>query len=203
MVNLFINGQSIRQEENTLFGDFIHALNKELASKEQVVASIRVNGRILDEKMENSFQMQSLGHIGKIEIATDDPVQLAFSALSIAADYIRKIIIHTKKTSKLFSEQSENAEKNFLELVDSLDNLTQLVLSAQGVLRTKYKTIYGNDPALRIAQVRLISAIEELLPAKKNNDLPLLADILDNELPDALKEFRDHGLPVLQRLRKT
>ena len=203
MVNLFINGKNIKQEDSVLFGDFIETLHKELASREQIVASIKINGKILDENQEGNLQMHSLGTLGKIEISTDDPVQMAFSALGMARDYINKIIAHSKKTSALYEAKDGRAEKHFLELVDSLDNLTHLILSVQGVLRTKYKTIHGNDPSLRIAQVRLVSAVEELVPAKKNNDLALLLDVLSKELPEALAELRDFGIPVMARLKRS
>jgi hypothetical protein len=88
-----------------------------------------------------------------------------------------------------------------VDLVEGLENLTQLIMTSQSILRGKYSGIHTNDSSLRIAQVRLVSAIEELLPAKRNHDYRMLADILGNELPEALQEMADYGIPVLQRLR--
>lgn len=202
MANLTINGKNIQQEGSLLFGEFLEALNRELAARQQVVSSIRINGELLDEAKEQRFSMMALNHLGIIEIATDDPIDLAFEALKTAKEYIRKIMAHSRQTGELYKDgKSDSAERGFLDLVDSLDNLTNLILSAQSVLRTKYKNIHTDDPSLRIAQVRLVSAVEELVPAKRENNRELLMDVLLNELPDALREMREHGLPVLQRLR--
>ena len=115
------------------------------------------------------------------------------SLLGLAAS----LPVHTLYKERNFGE----AEKYFMSLVNSLDNLTSLILNAQSVLRGKFKGIHTNDSSLRIAQVRLVSAVEELLPAKKNKDVPMLTDVLCNELPEALQEMCDYGIPVLLRLR--
>lgn len=204
MVNLVINGTAYQRDESTLFGEFLNGLNRDLAARSQVISVIKINGETIDEGREPTFSMRSLGQIGKIEIVTVDQLELAFEALTSAKAYIKKLITYCQlngvnyKTGKI-----KEADKNFLHLVDGLENLTQLVMASQSILRGKYKGIHTNDSSLRIAQVRLVSAIEELLPAKKKNDHEMLADILCNELPEALREMSDYGIPVLQRLRSS
>jgi hypothetical protein len=203
MLNLKINGQKVDKDENLLFKDFIHSLNKDLADHSQVVSAIKINGEFIDEQREVNYSMYSLGRIGEIDITTIDSIELAFEALVSARAYIRKIIPHCRKTGEQYKNNDIlAAETGFLSLINSLDNLTNLILNAQSVLRGKFKGIHANDSSLRIAQVRLVSAIEELLPAKKMNDRIMLADVLCNELPEALQEMCDYGIPVLQRLRR-
>lgn len=202
MADLRVNGKTVRKDEATLFGDFINSLNRELAARSQVVSVIRVNGVSIDEIKENEYSMVSLGQIGAIEIVTSDQIELAFEALHSAKLYIRKLIQHCKITGSYYKEKKGvEAHKNFIELVDGLDNLVNIILSAQAVLRGKVKGIHTNDSSLRIAQVRMLSAIEELVPAKKANDAAMLADILCIELPEALQEMADYGIPVMQRMR--
>jgi hypothetical protein len=202
MVNLLINGKSCEKDDKILFGEFLNGLNRDLAARSQVISVLKINGETIDESRENSFSMRSLGQVGTIEIVTVDQIELAFEALASAKAYIKKLISYCVlngegyKTGKI-----READKNFLHLVDGLENLTQLVMASQSILRGKYRGIHTNDSSLRIAQVRLVSAIEELLPAKKQSDYELLADILCNELPEALREMADYGIPVLQRLR--
>jgi len=202
MFNLVINGKSLNGFNNMLFGEFLRSLNKDLANKSQVISILKVNGESIDEKTESKLGMRSLEQLGKVEIVTVNQIDLAFEALVSAKAYARKLSSYCKLNGAGYkSGKVKEADRNFVHLVDGLENLTQLIMTSQSILRGKYKGIHTNDSSLRIAQVRLISAIEELLPAKKQEDHELLADILCNELPEALDEMANYGIPVLQRLR--
>ncbi|MCO5141884.1 MAG: hypothetical protein M9962_02205 [Oligoflexia bacterium] len=202
MADLKINGENLQKSGSTLFADFIRSLNKELAMKSEVVSILKVNGSVLDEDQETLIGMKSLDQIGRIEITTIDQTELAFEALSSAKAYIKKLILYCEKNGERYKLGMVNdADQDFIHLVDGLENLTQLILASLSILKVKYKGIHTNDSSLRIAQVRLVSAIEELLPAKRENDYIMLADILCNELPDALREMADYGIPMLQRLK--
>ena len=202
MANLVLNGQQIERDQNTLFGDFMRHLNRDLAKSQQVISVLKINGETIDETKEPSYSMLSIGSLKKIEIVTIDEIELAFEALLSAKNYCKKLIKHCRANGEFYLQgKIKEADKNFLDLVDGLENLTNIIITAQGILRGKYQKIHTNDSSLRIAQVRLVSAIEELLPAKKSNDAIMLADILCNELPEALQEMADYGIPVLQRLR--
>lgn len=202
MANLIINGKPLEKDGQILFGEFMIGLNRDLASRAQVVSVLKVNGQAIDESREAGMAMKSLHQMGHIEITTVNQLELAFEALASAKAYTKKLISYCRINGEGYkSGRTKEADKNFVHLVDGLENLTQLVMASQSILRGKYRGIHTNDSSLRIAQVRLVSAIEELLPAKKKNDYPLLADILCNELPEALQEMADYGIPVLQRLR--
>ena len=202
MVNLTINGKQHAREDGTLFGDFMNSLNRDLAIRSQVISVIKVNGETIDEAREAGLAMRSLAQLGSIEITTVDQIELAFQGLSSAQAYARKLMTYCRLNGENYKNgKIKEADRNFVDLVDGLENLTQLVMTSQSVLRGKYRDIHTNDSSLRIAQVRLVSAIEELLPAKKQNDHVMLADVLCNELPEALQEMADYGIPVLQRLR--
>jgi len=202
MVNLLINGRSQQRDGNILFGEFLNSLNRDLAVKSQVISVLKVNGETIDESSEPSLSMRALDQLGNIEITTVDQIELAFEALASAKAYTKKLISYCQLNGNAYKTgKIKEADKNFVHLVDGLENLTQLVMASQSILRGKYRGIHTNDSSLRIAQVRLVSAIEELLPAKKKNDYVMLADILCNELPEALREMSDYGIPVLQRLR--
>ncbi|RZA08786.1 MAG: hypothetical protein EOP11_03790 [Proteobacteria bacterium] len=202
MVNLLVNGKPVSREDGTLFGDFMNSLNRDLATRAHVISVVRVNGEALDEGRESNLAMRPLSQVGSIEITTVDQIELAFEGLTSAQAYARKLSNYCRLNGQNYKTGNvKEADKNFLDLVDGLENLTQLVMTSQSVLRGKYRDIHTNDSSLRIAQVRLVSAIEELLPAKKQNDHVMLADILCNELPEALQEMADYGIPVLQRLR--
>lgn len=202
MVDLIINGKKLHKEDDTLFGEFINGLNRDLAARSQVISILKINGETIDESRETVFSMRSLAQVGRIEITTVDQLELAFEALSSARVYIKKLTSYCRLNGNSYkSGKIKEADKNFVDLVDGLENLTQLIMASQSILRGKYKGIHTNDSSLRIAQVRLVSAIEELLPAKQACDYNMLADILCNELPEALQEMSDYGIPVLQRLR--
>ncbi len=205
MANLRINGADIKNDDRTLFGEFLNQLTRDLAIRSQVISLIKIDGEVLDESYESQLAMQSLGQIKNIDITTSNQLDLAFEALNTAKRYIRKLVVLSRNTGGLYQKNGDRitAEKSFLDLVEGLDNLTNLLVSAQSVLRGKFKGVHTNDSSLRIAQVRLVSAIEELLPAKKANDAVMLSDILINELPSALSEMADYGIPVLQRLKST
>ena len=204
MSNLLINGKAVEKNDEILFGEFLNALNRDLAKHSQVISVLRVDGKAIDDSNENTYSMISLGSLGKIEIVTVDQIELAFEALNSARAYIKKLVAYCKLNGENYRDgKVKEADKNFLHLVEGLENLAQLILASQSILRVKYKGIHTNDSSLRIAQVRLVSAIEELLPAKRESDYKMLADILLVELPEALQEMCDLGIPVLQRLKSS
>ncbi len=202
MVDLVINGRKTPKEDDTLFGEFLNSLNRDLAARSQVISILKINGETIDESRETLFAMRSLAQVGRIEITTVDQIELAFEALASAKAYIKKLTAYCRLNGENYKNgRIREADKNFVDLVDGLENLTNLIMASQSILRGKYKGIHTNDSSLRIAQVRLVSAIEELLPAKRECDHKMLADVLCNELPEALLEMSDYGIPVLQRLR--
>ncbi|NUM87896.1 MAG: hypothetical protein HUU37_01705 [Bdellovibrionales bacterium] len=203
MANLRINGRSVASEGHALFGDFINSLTRDLATKSEVISMIKVDGAVLDEGQESSLAMRSLGQMSDVEVTTVNELELAFDALATAKKYIRRLSDLSRAAGGLYKNNGDRltAEKTFLDLVEGLENLSNLLVSAQQVLRGRFRGVHTNDSSLRIAQIRLVSAIEELLPAKKKGDKVMLADILCNELPGALQEMADYGIPVLQRLK--
>lgn len=204
MVDLTINGKKLTKDDDTLFGEFLKGLNRDLATRAQVISMLKINGETIDESKEPVFSMRSLSQVGKIEITTVDQLELAFEALASAKTYIKKLMSYCRLNGENYKNgKIKEADKNFVDLVDGLENLAHLIMTSQSLLRSKYKGIHTNDSSLRIAQVRLVSAIEELLPAKRASDYQMLADVLCNELPEALQEMADYGIPVLQRLRTT
>ncbi len=205
MASLKINGRSITNEGSSLFGDFINGLSKDLAQKSEVISVIKVNGTVLDEGQESALAMRSMAQMNDVEVTTVNQLDLAFEALVTAKKYIKRLVELSRATGEAYRTNGDRlmAEKTFLDLVEGLENLSNLLVSSQQVLRGKFRGIHTNDSSLRIAQVRLVSAIEELLPAKKKGDKIMLADILCNELPGALQEMADYGIPVLQRLKTT
>lgn len=202
MTKLSIDGQVTEKDENLLFGDLIKGISNDSKNSKKVISEIFINRKFIDENMEQHIALKRIGELGGIEIGLSDPIELAYEALDSASLYITKMIPRCSEAGLLFKEERiPEANKYFLSLIDSLDNLSKLILSAQAVLREQIKGARVNDSSLRVAQIRLVSAVQELYPARKNEDWVMLADILINELPDALKEMRDLGIPVLKRIR--
>lgn len=198
--NIIVNGKQFTKDSEMLFSDLIKSMASEFASDSQVISEIRVNGSTVDESEEASLSMRSIGKIGSIELNTSDTLDLAYEALETAKQFIKQIVPLSKKVGNLYLAGDINgAEKSFIVLVDNLERLTELMSSVQYVLKGRIKVSVEHDSTFRIAQVRLVSAIQELLPAKLDNKIPLLADILRVELPEALSEMRELGIPVLQR----
>lgn len=200
--NIVVNGKEVVKDSKMLFSDLLKSMASEFAGSSQVISEVRINGSSVDENEETKYSMKSIGDIGKIDIQTSDTLELAFEALQTARDFIKQIIPLSIKTGNFYASQDINsAEKSFIVLVDNLEKLTELLTSVQYVLKGKIKLSVERDSSVRIAQVRLVSAIQELLPAKLDNKIELLADILQVELPDALREMREIGIPTLQRQR--
>jgi hypothetical protein len=80
MVNLSINGRKLEKDDNILFGEFLNALNRELAARAQVISVLKIDGQTIDEAHEPAFSMRNLSQVGKIEITTVDQLELAFEA---------------------------------------------------------------------------------------------------------------------------
>ena len=60
MVDLVINGKKLQRDEQTLFGEFLKGLNKDLSAHSQVISVLRIDGKTIDEGDENTFAMRAL-----------------------------------------------------------------------------------------------------------------------------------------------
>ncbi len=50
-------------------------------------------------------------------------------------------------------------------------------------------------------EVRLISTLQQLIPAKEKNDIIMLCDLLEYELVDILDEWKNKVIPELMKLK--
>src|SRR4051812_359770 len=118
MVDLVINGKKLHKEEDTLFGEFLNGLNRDLAARAQVISILKINGETIDESRETVFSMRSLGQVGRIEITTVDQIELAFEALMSAKAYIKKLTTYCRLNGNNYKNGNiKEADKNFVALV--------------------------------------------------------------------------------------
>ncbi len=200
---IYINGNEKKLDGDMLFGELIEEINSGLDNKSSIISKIKIGDNFIYGDIEDKYSKTKLKLLDKIDLYIADPLDLAFEALSSSTDYIKKIIAQSQKTGALYEHDVPKrlVEPAFVLLVNGLNNLAELLASAQYIVRTRLNTSGVDESPLRIAQARLTSAIRELLPAKEENNRELLADVLSKEIPEALMELMDEGLPVLHKMK--
>ncbi len=203
--NIQINGQPIADENSPLketvaakgsFGSFLEQLNKSLKKDHQVITAIKVNGNAITEEEEKNLYEHSLSDLSDIEIFTSSPVEIAHETLNTLDQYIDRIITNIDRAGMHYSQNNIlSGDDYFVKSIDGLDLFIQTISGVKQALRVGLVTKVG------LAEASLMSIMNELLMAKKQNNYIFMADLLRKDLIENLKEWKNDVFPIFKNWR--
>lgn len=194
-----INGvdQSLPPEP-IVFEDFVRGLNQTLGAERRVISSIRVNGKELSESDEAGINSMTLDQIGQIEVETASPADLAYQTLSTLEAYLEKLIMSIERSAESYRAKNLVAgDAYFAKAIDGLDLFVQTIGGVKLALRI------GLNTRLALAEAELISVMNDLLDAKRQNNYIFMADLLDKELAANLVEWKTQIFPLIRTIKSS
>lgn len=175
------------------FSDFLKDLNQSLRSSEQVISSIKVDGKEISDSDEVRLKEATIGNVGDVEIFTSSPAELAHETLATLDLYIAKVSESLKKAADSYKVKNYlAADAYFVRAVDSLDLFVQTIGGIKLALRI------GLHTKIALVEASLISTMNDLLNAKRENNYVFLAELLENDLINNLNEWRDDIFPIMR-----
>jgi hypothetical protein len=195
--HLVINGIPKNIDTNQSLRDLLTYLRKNLCNDAAVISCIRIDGRELTEMEEEKLQAETLDHLGDIEVFTAHPHELAQETLqsllpfTLALDALSKGIAEQIRNPRM----GVNLDVQYQRLLGGLDDFIEAIKGTKQIMR-----LYS-DSRIALLEADLASVLTDILEARKNRNVPYLADLLGEHLPFSLQEWRENGIPTLMRAR--
>ena len=184
-------------EGRHLFEDFIDGLAQKLGAERKVIARIRIDGKELDNGDEaEGEQRLLLASLGEIEIETASPADLAYQTLDTLEQYVDRIVGSIQRAAMHYRGKNLlSADEYFAKAIDGLDLFVQTIGGVKLALRI------GLNTQLALTEAELISIMNDLLDAKRQNNYVYMSQLLDKELVENLLEWKTSIFPLLRQLR--
>ncbi len=124
--------------------------------------------------------------------------KLSSEALGDCPKYIDYVISNINTVIESYSANDyDKANAHFSEIIVTLESFTQLITKIKYILKETIKTYHRverHDEIMQIEQ-QLVVILQSLVPAKENNDIIMLCDLLEFELTDNLNMWKNFIIP--------
>lgn len=193
--NITINGSetSFTATDTNDFGQFVDSLIDDLSKSSQVITEIQIDGKVITEENEKTMRALPVESISKIEIFTSTPQDLAFESLGTLDQYLDRLMVSIDRASLHYKDKNLVAgDTYFLKTIDGLDLFIQTI----GGVKMALKVGLNNKVAL--AEADMMSTLNEIVLAKKQNNYIYLAELLDKDLMQSMQEWKNDIIPFLK-----
>ncbi|MBI3544853.1 MAG: hypothetical protein HY075_16395 [Deltaproteobacteria bacterium] len=179
----------------TMFEEFIDGLSKKLSAERRVISCIKIDGQELSEDAEKQLKTMPLEQMGQIEVETANPADLAFQTLNTLDQYIDRLVASIQRAAAHYRGKNLIAgDAYFAKSIDGLDLFVQTIGGVKLALRI------GLNTQIALAEAELISVMNDLLDAKRQNNYLYMAELLEKELTQNLGEWKTTVFPLIRTL---
>lgn len=199
MKTIIVNGIEHQVEhDNIPLDSLLQQINKDLSSSRQVVSNIRINGEELTEEMQGVLSSTDVGSLGAIEVFTSNPAELANETLTTLEIFLERLLGYISASANAYKTKNLIAgDDYFLKTIDGLDLFVQTINGVKLALRISLQ------PKIALAEATLVSIMGDLLEAKKQTNLFVIAELMENDLTQNLIEWRDDVFPILKNWKSS
>lgn len=175
------------------FSDFLMNLSQSLRQSEQVISLIKIDGKEITDEQESFIKDKTMMDLGDVEIFTSSPMELAHETLTTLDQYTAKVVETLQKAADGYRNKNYMAaDAYFVRAVDSLDLFIQTIGGIKLALRV------GLHTRIALVEASLVSIMNDLLNAKRENNYIFLAELLEKDLVDNLTEWKNDIFPILK-----
>lgn len=162
------------------------------------MSEVRINGVPYSLKDMGPAERVGRGGIARLEVETISSRQVALHFLANAEAFLEPIMEAVLQVAELFRVSDEReASQQYLRLLESVQLFLQTLDMARQSLNLDFDRVSWHDMSAEQRLLKLSGLVQDLLSAQESQDWVLLADVLQYDLVEELKGWRDH-LPVLR-----
>ena len=175
----------------TLQDILVDLMNNHLGG-ERTLREVKVNGHPYEEAAMGLPTNILRAHIGVLEVETQDARDVAMHFLSQAGVYLRTIILSSEKVAEMFRTSDEReANEHYLRTLDSLQLFMQVLNTARATLNLDFKRNLPDNTWPDMHLEKLSGLVQEMLIAQEQEDWILLADLMQYDLVEALRNWQE------------
>jgi len=194
---------NLKTQANQTVNELIDNLLSGVIKDSEVITSIQINGRQLNEVEEGECLPSQLSEFNEIDFTVKSSIELAFEALESCSSYIDVVINKIQELNKLYaSGELQSANSLFAEVIEIMDLFVQLMSKIHSTLRANLGEKFEKTQTLQNLEIHLLSILKGLVPAKEKNDIIMLCDLLEYELIDNLTQWKIKAIPELKKLKE-
>lgn len=176
-----------------IFDEFVQGLNTSLSESNQVIASIKINGIEISETDEDSLKTTPIEELGDIDVQTSNPMDLAYETLNTLETYIDRLVASVDRAALHYRGKNLiTGDAYFAKAIDGLDLFVQTIGGVKLALRV------GLQTKVALTEASLVSIMNDLLEAKRQNNYVYMADLLQKDLIENLGEWKSEVFPFFR-----
>ncbi len=193
-MNISVNGTPVYVQHECFdnLEELIVQISKDSLPANHLVGNVRVNGREFSEIYPHQARDMDLGKIQKIDIGTVSIDKLAEAGLKDADIFLGQIIESVNKTAELFRMYDEaEAYTNYANLIETLRSFILFIDATKQAINWDFDTANHEGKPVQRYWEEFIDVINNMKTTQEEEDLILLADMLEYELAPILSKWAD------------
>lgn len=177
-------------------------INKIVLDNGNVIKTITLDDTSLNEVDLQEIEKESVENYKAINFKTISKIDLAFEALESSHLYLTTLCNKITDLSSLYKKNEvKEANALFIEVTSILDLFIQLMSQVQNVLKNHDDIKFQKTDKIKELEIGLLNILKSLVPARQNNDMIMLCDLLEYELTDNLDQWKNQVIPLLESKR--
>ena len=194
MKTIIVNGVERNIEENGVtFRKLIQEVNASLSGGSLVISAIKVDGTELSTEKQDEMLDSVVDSMGAIEFTATSTMELAMETLTTLEQYIDRIIQNIDRAGALYRNKNYlAADGYFMKTVDGMDLFVQTMSGIKATMKV------GMNAKVALAEATLISIMNDLLDAKKQNNYVMLSELLLLDLTENMREWKTTVFPSIR-----
>jgi hypothetical protein len=194
MKTIMVNGVERNIEKTSVtLRELMDDVNSSLAADSRIISVVRVDGAEMTPADQEKAQNVTVESLGMIEFMAASPTELAMETLTTLEQYLDRIIQNIDRAGNLYkSKNYMAADGYFMKTVDGMDLFVQTMSGIKAAMKV------GMNAKVALAEATLISIMNDLLDAKKQNNYVMLSELLLQDLVENMKEWKGTVFPSIR-----
>ncbi|MGI4991334.1 hypothetical protein ACRXCV_01820 [Halobacteriovorax sp. GFR7] len=200
MITLELGNDSFSLDGNSIsLRQAITAIETDGISTNESITGVVIEDKTFPINEVGELLDYTLEELGYPSLQIKNSYELAFEALEDCNRYINELIDKILITTDEFNKGNiDQANLFFADLIELLDLYVHLITRIHATARKANKEYFSDKEVIKNLEIHLFSVIKALIPARENNDIVMLSDLLEYELIDNLKQWKIKAIPLIQ-----
>jgi hypothetical protein len=202
VAKIVLNGEGVdvgEQLPNSLL-ELVAAVEQKHLSREWIVVEVKVGGRRIESFTHADGSLLDWDEKQEVEITARKSSDILVDILTRFERYLEQMVPGVEQIVALFrAGEAEEANRNYREAIEGIRVLIELIQNIRQTGMVDEEPLSPDGKGLGDLADDLRKTLEELVAAQGEGDSERIADALEFELIEQLRNWRN-SLPELRRL---
>jgi hypothetical protein len=154
---------------------------------------------LIDE--DNSLLDNRIDQYQSIDFSTKSSLELVIESLDQCNQYIDVIVDSIHDVFDCYqSNKISRANQRLVDVIDTIQMFTTLVSNITKSMKGQHKVDEDAYQPIIELELTMLATLKALIPAQESRDIIMLCDLIEYELVDNLTQWKEIGIPLLQKM---